>query len=144
LEAHVLHRSSLNRRLAAVVGALIALAVAAVPAAADTFHFRAGTFAGTSSLDAGKIELKVVRKSSGLFVRHIVVKGSFDCYGYPEDVDVDRYVSGVKVGPRGGFTIPDADVSLRGHYVTSARIEGSLIAKTLSCDSPRKHFGAHL
>jgi hypothetical protein len=138
------HRSNLKRRFAPVVGALVALAVAAVPAGADAFKFQPGTFVGKSSLDAGKIELKVVRKSSGLFVRHIVVKGSFDCYGYPEDVDVDRYVSGVKVGPRGGFTIPDADVSLRGHYVTRARIEGSLIAKTLSCDSPRKTFGAHL
>jgi hypothetical protein len=57
-------------------------------------------------------------------------QGSFECHGYPEDVDIDRYVLGVKVGPRGGFTIPDADVSLRGHYVTSGRVEGSLIAKT--------------
>jgi hypothetical protein len=140
----MLHRSRLNRRLAPVAGALIALAVAAVPAGADTFQFKPGTFAGQSSLDAGKIKLTVVQKRSGLFVRHIVVKGSFDCYGYPEDVDIDRYVSGVKVGPRGAFTIPDADVSLRGHYVTKGRIEGSLIAKTLSCDSPREHFGAHL
>jgi len=138
----VTHRSRLVRRLAPAVGVLAALAVAAVPAGADTFHFRDGTFAGQTSLDHGKIELRVVRKSSGLFVRHMVVKGSFECYGYPEDVDVDRYLSGVKVGPRGGFTIPDADVSLRGHYVTSGRIEGSLIAKTLSCDSPREHFGA--
>lgn len=135
-------RIRLIRRLAPAIGVLVALALAAGPAGADTFHFKDGTFAGQSSLDYGKIELRVVRKTRGLFVRHIVVKGSFDCYGYPEDVDIDRYVLGVKVGPRGGFTIPDADVSLRGHYVTSGRIEGSLIAKTLSCDSPREHFGA--
>jgi hypothetical protein len=99
---------------------------------------------GKTSLDGGKIELRMVRKASGLYVRHIVVKGSFECYGYAEDVDIDRYSTGYKVGRRGGFTIPDADVSLRGHYVTSGRIEGSLIAKTLSCDSPRERFGAHL
>lgn len=135
-------RSRPIRRLALAVGVLAALAVAAVPAGADTFRFHDGTFAGQTSLDGGKIELRIVRKTRGLFVRHIVVKGSFDCYGYPEDVDIDRYVLGVKVGPRGGFTIPDADVSLRGHYVTSGRVEGSLIAKTLSCDSPREQFGA--
>jgi hypothetical protein len=116
--------------------------VAAVPAGADTFHFRAGTFVGQSSLHGGKIELRMVRKSSGLYLRHIVLKGSFECYGYDEDVDIDRYVLGVKVGRLGGFTLPDADVSLRGRYVHSGRIEGSLIAKTLSCDSPRQSFGA--
>jgi hypothetical protein len=138
------HRSRLIRRLAPAVGVLAALAVAAVPAGADTFHFRDGTFVGKTSLDGGKIELRMQRKASGLYVRHIVVKSSFDCYGYPEDVDIDRYVIGGKVGPRGAFTIPDADVSLRGHYVTSGRIEGSLVAKTLGCDSPREHFGAHI
>jgi hypothetical protein len=138
------HRTRLIRRLAPAVAVLAALAVAAVPAGAGTFRFHDGTFAGKTSLDGGRIVLKVKRKTRGLFVRHIVVKGSFDCYGYPEDVDIDRYVLGVKVGPRGGFTIPDADVSLRGHYVHAGRIEGSLVAKTLSCDSPREHFGARL
>jgi hypothetical protein len=135
-------RSRLIRRLALAVGVVVALAVAAIPAGAETFHFRAGTFVGKTSLDGGKIELRMERKSSGLYVRHIVVKGSFECYGYPEDVDIDRYVLGGKVGARGAFKIPDADVTLRGHYVTSSRIEGSLVAKTLSCDSPREHFGA--
>jgi len=138
----MINRSSLMRRLAPAVVVLVALAVAAVPAGADTFHFRAGTFAGRASLDGGKIQLRMERKSSGLYVRHIVLKGSFDCYGYPEDVNIDRYVLGVKVGRRGAFKIPDADVALRGHYVTSGRIEGSLVAKTLSCDSPQEHFGA--
>ena len=136
------HRSRLIRRLAPAVAVLVALAVTAVPAGADTFHFRAGTFVGKTSLDGGKLEVRMVRKSSGLYLRHIVLKGSFECYGYAEDVDIDRYVLGVKVGRAGGFTIPDADVSLRGRYVTSARIEGSLVAKTLSCDSPRQSFGA--
>jgi len=136
------HRSRLIRRLAPAVAVLVALAVTAVPAGADTVRFHAGTFVGKTSLDGGKIEVRMVRKSSGLYLRHIVLKGSFECYGYAEDVDIDRYVLGVKVGRAGGFTIPDADVSLRGRYVTSGRIEGSLVAKTLSCDSPRQSFGA--
>jgi hypothetical protein len=135
-------RSRLIRRLVPAVGVVVALALTALPAGAETFHFRAGTFVGKTSLDGGKIELKMERKSSGLYVRHIVLKGSFECYGYAEDVDIDRYVLGGKVGRRGGFTIPDADLALRGRYVTSGRIEGSLVAKTLSCDSPQEHFGA--
>ena len=138
------HRPRPIARLAATLVALAALAVALAPAPAGaaSLHFREGSFVGTTGLDHGEIELKVVRKRSGLFVRHIVLEGSFDCYGYPEDVHIDRYVSGVKVGALGGFRIPDADVNLRGHYATSGRIEGSLIAKTLSCDSPREHFVA--
>jgi hypothetical protein len=138
------NRSRLIRRLALAVGVLVALAVAAVPAGANTFHFKPGTFAGKTSLDGGKIEIVIVKKTRGLFIRHIKVRGSFDCYGYPEQVRINRYSTGYKVGPRGGFAIPDADVSLRGHYVTAGRIEGSLVAKTFSCDSPREHFGAHL
>jgi len=136
------HHCRLIRRLALAVSMVLVLAVAAAPAGADAFQFRAGTFVGKTSLDGGKIELRMERRSSGLYVRHIVLKGSFECYGYAEDVDIDRYVLGGKVGARGAFKIPDADVTLRGRYVTSGRIEGSLVAKTLSCDSPLQHFGA--
>jgi hypothetical protein len=138
----MLHRSRYIRILAPALALAAVLAVAVASAGAGTFRFKEGTFVGKSGLDGGKIELKMKRKTRGLFIRHIVVKGSFDCYGYPEEVDIDRYSTGYKVGRRGYFTIPDADVSLRGHYVTSGRIEGSLVAKTLSCDSPREHFGA--
>jgi hypothetical protein len=138
----MLHRSRYMRLLVPALALVALLAVTGTSAGAGTFHFKEGTFVGKSGLDGGRIELEMKRKTRGLFIRHIVVKGSFDCYGYPEEVDIDRYSTGYKVGRRGGFRIPDADVSLRGHYVTSGRIEGSLVAKTFSCDSPQEHFGA--
>lgn len=116
----------------AAVAAVLAVAAGATEAGATTPQ--AGLYSG-STAQGNRITIKVERVSGKMIVRRVTVTGTADCsYGLPpEEVSVSRLVLGGTVRD-GRFRIPDADIDLRGRFVTSNRLEGRFDIKTKFSD----------
>jgi hypothetical protein len=114
------------------LAAVTAVAVGATDAGAATP--KAGVYYGSTE-QGNSIAIKVERVSEKMIVRRVTVKGTANCsYGQPpEEVSVSRLVLGGTV-KNGRFHIPDTDIDMRGHFVTSSRVEGKFDIKTAFSD----------
>jgi hypothetical protein len=130
-------------RTVVALAAVTAVAVGAADAGAATP--KAGSYAGSTAKGNG-IKIKVDRTWGKMIVRRVTVSGTANCpYGDPpEQVTVSRLVLGGTVR-NGSFHIADTDIDLRGHFVTSNRVEGKVNLKTkfTGCETGSLYYSAH-
>jgi hypothetical protein len=130
-------------RTLAIVGLAAVTAVAAGATEAGAATPKAGVYYG-STAQGNSIRIKVERVWGKLIVRRVTVKGTANCsYGQPpEEVSVSRLVLGGTVR-NGRFRVPDTDIDLRGHFVTSNRVEGKFDIKTKFSDCETRAVSYH-
>jgi hypothetical protein len=121
-------------RTLAIAGLAAVTAVAAGATEASAATPKAGVYYGSTQQN-NSIAIKVERVSDKMIVRRVTVKGTAKfSYGQPpEEVSVSRLVLGGTV-KNGRFHIPDTDIDLSGHFVTSSRVEGKFDIKTAFSD----------
>jgi hypothetical protein len=132
-------------KLRTLVALTAVTAVAAAAGDASAATPKAGLYAGATGQGNG-IKIKVERTWGKMIVRRVTITGTANCpYGDPpEQVTVSRLVLGGTVR-NGSFNIADTDIDLRGHFVTSNRVEGKLDIKTKfsGCETKGIWYHAH-
>jgi hypothetical protein len=143
-----MRRTNEHRRMIRplLLPALLAVALTSPAAAGATSH--PGTYRGSvSDAQGGSIALRFEREPRvGLQLVHVRLAGTVDCDGQTIDLGDQSgpLTARARVDRKGRFAHRGALLQLRGRITSARAASGTLVVRSLSCESPPLRFTARL